>query len=220
MTSVTLRKADKLYALRRMVRAKFGERHAKLMERRAALTQKVYDETLGKVGYALRATAGSDWKHWLDTSAVLYLTDVPFPYCAVDTGKRETFYTSSEVDEFGIGLPERSSNLFRYGPEVSLKRTVVVPADRAPRVQVGNASATARKQAGALKRDVTRFNRDAKKFYQDAYNVLMQLRSTRKVDAAFPELWRYLPDGLRERVKQAVVPLDQAEIDRVRKQLP
>jgi hypothetical protein len=41
-----------------------------------------------------------------------------------------------------------------------------------------------------------------------------------KADAVFPELWDYLPEGLRQQANQAVVAITQAEVDELRKRLP
>lgn len=221
MPSVILKKSDKLHALRGMLEAKYKTRWDRLMSRRAELAQQVYDETRGPVGYALQATAGKDWNLWLRVNSNVYLPDMPYPYCIVDTGKKRTVYRIPEIDHFGSGNPDYNDRLRRLGPQISLKRSVVFPSDGSePTVYVKNASGDLRKKAGALKRDIMRFNRESRDFYRQAYNVLMELRSTRKVDAAFPELWKYLPDGMRERVKQAAVVITQDQIDAVRKQLP
>lgn len=221
MPNATLTKADKIHALRGMVQAKFQARHQRLMNRRAELTQQVYDETLGKTGYALRAAAGKEWQKWCRVHSGLYLPEMPFPYCLVETGKRPTMYRHGVIDQFGVGDPENYDRVNRLGPKVSLKNSVVMPSDHSePCVLIKDASANARKKAGTLKRDILRFNRDAKQFYRDAYDVLMQIRSTRKVDEMFPELWKYLPEGTREKVKQAVIMISQEDVDRLRKQLP
>lgn len=104
---------------------------------------------------------------------------------------------------------------------IQLKSAVVWPEREFNHtVHVEHADKDTRKVAQTLKRDIAKFNQEAQDFYDQAYGVLMQLRSTRRVDEMFPELWRYLPDGMRERIKQAVVPISQEDIDAVRKQLP
>ena len=71
-----------------------------------------------------------------------------------------------------------------------------------------------------LNRAIDKFNSEAQEFADESSNLLTRLRSTKKVDEHFPELWQYLPDGLRERIKQGVVPINQADFDRIRKRSP
>lgn len=216
MPSVTLRKTDKLHALRGMIDAKFLDRYKKLMARRADLAQRVYDNTLGKTGYAIKAAAGKDWQHWCETRDSLRLNGVDVPVCIVDAGGRSSMYRSGLKDHFTDTDARRVDR-----QTVQLKNSVVWPErEFNTSVDCDKADKDTRKVAETLKRDIAKFNREAQDFYDQAYGVLMQLRSTRRVDEMFPELWRCLPDGMRERIKQAVVVLSQDDVDNLRNQLP
>lgn len=216
MPSVTLRKTDKLHALRGMIDAKFLDRYKKLMARRADLCQRVYDSTKGKIGYALKEAAGKDWQTWCETRDSLRLQGCEIPACIIDAGQRSTMYRSGMKDHFS-GTDSR-----RIDREtIQLKCAVVWPERSFNHiVNVDEADKDTKKVAATLNRDIKKFNQEAQNFYDQAYGVLMQLRSTRRVDEMFPELWRYLPEGMRERIKQAVVVINQSDVDAVRKQLP
>jgi len=216
MANVTLRKADKIHALRGMIDAKFLDRYKKLMSRRAELAQRVYDNTLGKTGYAIKEAAGSEWQKWCETRSSIKLEECKIPACIIDAGRRSSVYRSGEMDHFS-GKDAR-----RYGQErIQLKSDVVWPDGLfSDAVSVSHADKDTQKVAATLNRDIDRFNKECQEFYDGAYNVLMQLRSTRRVDEMFPELWRYLPAGLRERIKQGVIDITQSDVDAIRNQLP
>lgn len=216
MPSVTLRKSDKLHALRGMINAKFLDRYKKLMARRAEMAQRVYDNTLGKTGYAIKDAAGKDWQKWCETRDSVRLEGVESPACIIDAGQRTTMYRSGLKDHF---TDTDSRRIDRQ--TIQLKNAIVWPERQFDHsVHVENADKDTRRVSATLNRDIKKFNQEAQDFYDQAYGVLMQLRSTRRVDEMFPELWRYLPDGMRERIKQAVVPISQGDIDKVRDQLP
>jgi len=216
MPSVTLIKTDKLHALRGMINAKFLDRYKKLMARRAELAQRVYDNTLGKTGYAIKEAAGKDWQHWCETRSSVRLDGVDTPACIIDAGQRSSMFRSGLKDHFTDVDSRRVDR-----QTIQLKHDVVWPdCEFNHSVNTDKADKDTRKVAATLKRDIANFNREAQDFYDQAYGILMQMRSTRRVDEMFPELWRYLPDGMRERIKQAVVVVSQDDVDKLRNQLP
>jgi len=217
MASVTLRKSDKLYALNEMTRAKFQAKYARLMCRRAELAQRVYDDVFGDVGDKLKAST-KDWAYWFETRDNLAITNVPVPGLKAEPlDKLQRNYYSWDLfsgqQRMDVLAPEYTSH--------SLKHTAVWPrSSYSNKLATDQASAKTKKVAATLTRDVNRFNKEVKGFYQEAQSILDHIRSTKKVDAMIPELWDYLPTGLRERVKQGIIPLSQADVDHLRKQLP
>ena len=222
MASVTLRKSDKLHALNAMTRAKFQERYNKLIKRRQALTQRVYDETLGMVGYKLKAAAASSEEvgYWLNTKQSLHLIGVPVPGLLAQPEVRSSLRRTYHKWELFSG--ESAANpLAETHFSQQLETLAVYPArEFSSRVHVDKAWAATRKVAAALTRDIKKFNKEVAEFYDKADDILYHIRSTKKVDQMIPELWEFLPLGLRERVKQGVIALDQSAVDELRKQMP
>jgi hypothetical protein len=225
MPSVTLKKLDKAHALNAMTESKFKARYAKLIERRRAMTKRVYDVTLGVVGNPLRGSAkrktkgtNNTWQFWLDTQSQLRLPGVSVPTCrAVPTVKLRKNYYTYDLFTGTSGLDVTDPGSFF----MTLPETVAWPENcYVSSVHVADADAATRKVAATLDRDINRFNKEVAEFYSKAWAVLNQLRTTRKVDAMFPELWDYLPEGLRQQANQAVVAITQAEVDELRKRLP
>lgn len=220
MASVTLRMSDKRVALRNMIEAKFGPRYTQLIKRRRDLTMQVYEDTMGALADSLSTQfegRPEDVWEWLDSRVDLALPGVPVPACVVVDPKN-----SRKSVEIFSGTKEPSHRAFdtEYYTQQMVRKVVWPDRRYHGRVDLKAASATTRKEAKKLSAEVVRFNEEVMDFYYEAESILFSLRSSKKVDAMFPELWKYLPTGLKERVKQAVVPLSQSDVDKLRKQLP
>lgn len=218
MPNVNIKKADKLYALNQMVEAKFRERYERLLERRRELAVKMYNDTVDPIGYQLRNLAGKEAPKWLCFLTQVALPDIPVPVALVQTGKRPNMWGDDEIDWFTGEARAR-----RYDPrpfKVQLRNGLPWLRSRGDTLEVSEASKSTKASAATLTRDTRRFNRDTKEFYDNAYSVLMQLRSSKRIDEMFPELWKYMPSGTREQIKQGLVPLTQEEVNELRKQLP
>lgn len=222
MASVQLRKSDKIAALNSMVLAKYKPRYDELVKRWAQLTQRVYDVTVGKEGNKLKASAKRhcrEWNYWLDTRADLSLVGVPVPGLLASPAGRKLRRGWFHLELFsGRESPEPMDE--QYVTQ-QLQQAVAWPDSMfSHSVDIDNADAQTKRVAKTLSRDVEAFNKEVKEFYGAAESVLYRIRSTKQVDAMFPELWDYLPAGLRERIKQGVIPLSQSEVDTLRKRLP
>ena len=230
MASVSMKKADKLHALNGMVRAKYKDQYEKLMERRAALAQRVYDETVGKEGWPVKAAISkhADAKHWVEHRARIEMVGVGFPVCRTEEVRnKNSVFSRMLYTELFSGhdlVLDDDGKLIVYGNrnrEVSLKESVPWPRfGFGNDVHLNKAYAPTRKVGETLNRDIEAFNSEVAEFYNEAWGVLQDLRTTKQVDNMFPELWDYLPDGLRERLKQGLIPIDQKAIDLLRAKLP
>lgn len=216
MPSVNLKKAEKMEALAEMTKAKFQTQYNKLMKRRADLSLSVYDDTAGKVGNKLEKMAGKDFQYWLDTDGSIKVCGLLVPKLIIDNQKKSSL-SPRDIDFF-----TRRSD-FKVTPErfgQTLSRTVVKP-DRefSWSVSADDANAATKKKVATFNKDCKQFCEDIREFYNQALFVLEYVRTSKQVDERFPELWEFLPDGLRERIKQAVVVVDQDAIDAVRDQV-
>lgn len=216
MPSVNLKKSEKMEALGEMTRAKFLGKYNDLMRRRAVLALAVYDDTDGKMGNKLEAQAGKDFQLWCDTTGSLEVDGLEVPHLLIENSKKSA-YASSYIDFF---TRKKDRSIDPHNFSQTLSRTVVKP-NRCYGWTLDVTKATAK-----VKAKVKTFNRDAKsfceevhKFYYSAASVLEYIRTSKQVDERFPELWEFLPDGLRERIKQAVVLVDQDAIDAVRSEV-
>lgn len=230
MASVPMKKADKLYALSGMVRAKYQAQYKKLMERRAALAQRVYDETVGKEGWAVKAAVSkrADDKYWLEHKARIELVGIGVPVCRTEEsrGRNSTYSRTFYPDLFSghdlwVNDAGELTVFYSRDRQVSLKASVPWPKHLfSDEVHLEKAYAATRKVGATLNRDIEAFNSEVAEFCNEAWGVLQDLRTTRQVDNMFPELWEYLSDGLRERLKQGLIPIDQKSIDQLRAKLP
>jgi len=214
--NTTLRKSDKLHALEGMLIAKYKKRYEELMTRRRNLAMQIYDDVFGKTGSSLKRSAGKNWKFWLETRANVRVAALHCPAVEIDSMKSRSMYRSGRKDVFTSKCPERHSFM-----EISLGCDVPWPDSHfSAEIPTDGISKSTKLKLASLNRAIDKFNAEAQEFADEAASLLMRLRSTKKVDEHFPELWQYLPYGLRERIKQGVVPVNQADFDKIRKQLP
>lgn len=210
MPNIIVCKTDKIYALEGMINAKFRTRYKKLTERQSILATRVYNETYGKIGNQLKELSGENWRTWLTNKSRLFVKGCAIPELIVESGKNRS-------KDLFTGLPENRHKR----KMVTLKNGVAWPANiYKDDLMISDATKPTQRVAATLDRDIKAFNTEVKEFYSKAYSVLMQLRSSKRIDEMFPELWQYLPVGIKERAKQAIVAISQADVDALRSQLP
>lgn len=229
MANARLKKQDKLVAIHAMVRDKYQDQFTKLNQRRIALLERVYRDAFGAIpgnlaaviNTATKAEAGNKrepCKMWFEYRNELALVGVSRPGLLVEPTMKLRF---SAFDYELFRGKQGYTPLADDEPE-TLTSSVIWPRGLyTHHLSIEDAYADTKKVAATLDAAVLRFNAAAREFYDQAYDVVMyQINTTKQVDARFPELWKYLPAGLREQVKQGMVPFDQSVVDNLREQLP